>query len=133
MLYTKVMKQFDYFSLAASIKEWGISLGFSEINISDINLSSAEINLQDWLNSGFNGEMKYFNLHEDKRTKPNKLVPGTVSVITARLDYLPNETSKNWREIELKKLSKSDTAVISLYARGRDYHKVFSNEGILSL
>ena len=62
--------------------------------------------------------------HGLKRARPAELVPGTVSVITVRLDYLPRNTPAHWTELEHQRLQRPAEAVISVYARGRDYHKV---------
>ena len=62
--------------------------------------------------------------HGLKRARPAELVPGTVSVITARLDYLPQGTPDDWTEVERQRLLRPGEAVVSVYARGRDYHKV---------
>jgi epoxyqueuosine reductase len=68
--------------------------------------------------------MGYMAAHGLKRARPAELLEGTVSVITARMDYLPESTSIDWREQETERLTKPQEAVISVYARGRDYHKV---------
>ena len=68
--------------------------------------------------------MAYMAAHGLKRARPAELVPGTVSVITARMDYLPSATPPDWQAIEFARLQRPQEAVISLYARGRDYHKV---------
>lgn len=78
----------------------------------------------DWLAKGFHGEMGYMAAHGLKRARPSELLEGTVSVITARMDYLPKSTSSDWREREEQRLANPHEAVISVYARGRDYHKV---------
>ena len=78
-----------------------------------------------WLAAGFHGEMGYMAQHGLKRARPAELLPGTVSVITARLDYLPASTPEGWAAAELSRQQRPGEAVISLYARGRDYHKVF--------
>ena len=62
--------------------------------------------------------------HGLKRARPAELVPGTVSVITVRMDYLPNDTPSNWLAREIDRSLQPGEAVVSLYARGRDYHKV---------
>jgi epoxyqueuosine reductase len=110
--------------LAASIKAWGTELGFAEVRIADIDLSSAEAGLQAWLDAGMHGEMDYMASHGMKRARPAELVPGTVRVITARMNYLPGDQDENWRERETARLNDPTQAVISVYARGRDYHKV---------
>ena len=89
-----------------------------------MDLSSAEPGLQAWLAAGFHGEMGYMASHGLKRARPAELVPGTVSVITARLDYLPQGTPTDWTEVERQRLLRPGEAVVSVYARGRDYHKV---------
>jgi epoxyqueuosine reductase len=78
--------------LALSIKRWGTELGFAEIRITDIDLSHAEAGLQAWLDAGMHGEMDYMAAHGMKRARPAELVPGTVRVVSARMDYLPTDT-----------------------------------------
>ncbi len=68
--------------------------------------------------------MAYMQTHGLKRARPAQLVPGTVSVITLRMDYLPESTPAGWQAIELSRLQRPDEGIVSLYARGRDYHKV---------
>lgn len=68
--------------------------------------------------------MAYMATHGLKRARPAELVPGTVSVITARMDYLPAATPEGWQAIEFERLRRPSEAVVSMYARGRDYHKV---------
>ena len=87
-------------------------------------MSTAEPGLQDWLDAGFHGEMAYMASHGMRRARPAELVPGTVSVITARMDYLPRATPDGWQGIEFDRLEQPTEGIISLYARGRDYHKV---------
>lgn len=89
-----------------------------------VDLSDAEPGLLAWLSQGFHGEMHYMAAHGLKRARPAELVPGTVSVITARMDYLPAATSGGWQDAELARLQRPGEAIVSLYARGRDYHKV---------
>lgn len=110
--------------LALSIKRWGVELGFADVRITDIDLSHAEAGLQAWLDAGMHGEMDYMASHGMLRARPAELVPGTVRVISARMNYLPRDTGADWREREARRLADPGAAVISLYARGRDYHKV---------
>ena len=110
--------------LALEIKAWGRELGLAEVRITDTELAEAETGLQAWLQQGFHGEMDYMAAHGTKRTRPAELVPGTVRVIMARLDYLPDETAPDWRARERARLDDPAAAVVSVYARGRDYHKV---------
>jgi epoxyqueuosine reductase len=109
----------DLALLASEIKAWGRALGFQSIGIADTDLSRAEPEFADWLARGFHGEMEFMARHGMKRLRPAELVPGTVRVISVRMNYLaadtyPAETA----------LAEPDTAYISRYALGRDYHKV---------
>ncbi|MEY2617157.1 MAG: hypothetical protein RL522_159 [Pseudomonadota bacterium] len=114
----------DGSSLVPEIGVWARELGFSQIGVAGIDLSSAEPGLLDWLSRGFHGEMAYMAAHGLKRARPAELVPGTVSVLTARMDYLPRDTPEGWQAIEWDRLAQPREGVVSLYARGRDYHKV---------
>jgi len=107
-----------------SIRAWARELGFSQIGVAGVDLSSAEPGLSEWLAQGFHGDMAYMAAHGLKRARPAELVPGTVSVVTARMDYLPADTPAGWQATELARLARPGEAVVSVYARGRDYHKV---------
>ncbi len=107
------------------LQTWGAALGFAQIGISDVDLTHAEPAHFDWLEKGFHGEMTYMASHGTKRTRPSELLPGTISIVTARMPYLPIGTPENWRYTELKRRTNPSEAVVSIYARGRDYHKVF--------
>ena len=109
----------EYINLTAGIKRLGAELGFAEIGIADTNLTEAEFGHQAWINKGFHGDMNYMAKHGTKRTRPAELVPNTVRVISARLDYLPPNTKDSWQVLE-----SGENAFISRYALGRDYHKV---------
>ncbi|HEY0885426.1 MAG TPA: tRNA epoxyqueuosine(34) reductase QueG [Ramlibacter sp.] len=106
------------------MRGWARELGFSQIGVAGVDLSAAEPGLLAWLSNGFHGEMAYMEHHGLKRARPAELVPGTVSVITARMDYLPAATPPDWQAVEFERLERPGEGVISLYARGRDYHKV---------
>jgi epoxyqueuosine reductase len=105
--------------LADNIRTWGVDLGFQQIGFSDIDLHRAEAKLAVWLQQQFQGEMDYMQRHGEKRSRPELLVPGTISVISARMDYFPADQDAA-REL----LDHPDKAYISRYALGRDYHKV---------
>jgi epoxyqueuosine reductase len=92
-----------------------------------LDLSSAEPKLQHWLAQNFHGSMDYMARHGMKRARPAELVPGTLSVLTARMNYLPRDTTEGWQEVEWQRLRTPTEAVVSTYARGRDYHKVLRN------
>ncbi|MEO6407733.1 MAG: tRNA epoxyqueuosine(34) reductase QueG [Burkholderiaceae bacterium] len=110
--------------LLAQLREWATTLGFSQIGVADVNLTNAEAGLLQWLDNGFHGSMAYMAAHGTKRARPAELVPGTVRVITARMDYLPRRTPDGWQAIEWQRLADPQQATLSMYARGRDYHKV---------
>jgi epoxyqueuosine reductase len=116
--------QIDGPGLVAEIAGWAHELGFSQIGVTGVDLSAAEPGLLAWLANGFHGEMAYMENHGLKRARPAELVPGTVSVITARMDYLPAAVPDGWQAIEFDRLHHPAEGVVSLYARGRDYHKV---------
>jgi epoxyqueuosine reductase len=109
--------------LVSRIRDWASELGFSQIGVAGVDLSAAEPGLLAWLANGFHGEMAYMESHGVRRARPAELVPGTTSVITARLDYLP-ATPEGWQAIEFDRLRQPHEGIVSLYARGRDYHKV---------
>ncbi|WP_334188377.1 tRNA epoxyqueuosine(34) reductase QueG [Noviherbaspirillum sp.] len=114
----------DLTALALAIKAWGRELGFADVRISDTDLSAAEDGLRSWLADGHHGDMDYMAAHGMKRARPAELVPGTLRVITARMDYLPRNAGEDWRGREERRAGDPSAAVVSVYARGRDYHKV---------
>lgn len=119
-------------ALLARIRDEARTLGFSQIGVSGIDLSTAEPGLTAWLEAGFHGSMRYMQTHGLKRARPAELVPGTVSVISVRMDYLPRRQASvpdgtattDWIAHEHVRLADPTQAVVSVYARGRDYHKV---------
>ncbi len=112
------MRPADLAMLAATIKSWGRELGFQAVGIADTDLSAAEPRLAAWLASGFAGELDYMRKHGGKRTQPASLVPGTLRIISARMDYRPRAT-ESWSV-----LADGSKAFVARYALGRDYHKV---------
>ena len=117
----------DAQALWSQIGAWARELGFSHVGVAGVDLSSAEAGLLAWLADGFHGSMDYMAAHGLKRARPAELVPGTVSVITARMDYLPRSTPPDWQALELGRLNRPTEGIVSVYARGRDYHKVLRN------
>src|SRR5688572_26743646 len=111
-------------SLLQKLHGWARDEGLSQIAIAGIDLAEAEDGLRAWLQAGFHGSMDYMARHGLKRARPAELVPGTVSVITARLDYLPRDAGSEWIDDETRAQREPGQAVVSVYARGRDYHKV---------
>ncbi|MGA7982149.1 MAG: tRNA epoxyqueuosine(34) reductase QueG [Chromatiaceae bacterium] len=108
----------DYRGLAAQIKRWARRLGFQQVGIADTDLAKAEARLQEWLAQGRHGAMEYMVQHGSRRSRPAQLAPGTVRVISARMDYLPEPHARLHET-----LASPTTAFISRYALGRDYHK----------
>ena len=116
--------QINSSQLVSNMQAWGRELGFSQIGVAGVDLSSSEPGLSAWLAQGFHGDMAYMAVHGLKRARPAELLPGTLSVITARMDYLPQHTPADWQRVEWAQLERPTEGVVSVYARGRDYHKV---------
>lgn len=113
------MKEKNLDNLFEKIQFFGKKLGFQELGVSNINLAQADQALTAWLAAGFHGEMDYMERHGSMRSHPEELLPGTIRVITARMDYWPDVAADPWPVIE-----DSEKAYISRYALGRDYHKL---------
>jgi epoxyqueuosine reductase len=113
------VSELDFAGLARDIKQWGAELGFQEVGISDCDLSAAEPRLKEWLERGWHGEMDYMAAHGLRRSRPAELVPGTLRIISARMNYLP-PAAQPAEQV----LADPDLAYLSRYALGRDYHKV---------
>lgn len=107
--------------LALKIKQWGKELGFAQIGITDIDLTTEETKLQQWLDQQYHGEMSYMKSHGMMRARPQELHPGCLRVICARMDYLPASARF------ASNLRNADLGYISRYAGGRDYHKLIRN------
>ena len=105
--------------LKSDIRDWALDLGFQHIGVSDVDLENAESRLQQWLRAGYHGRMDYMTRHGTKRSRPQELVPGTLRIISARMDYLPEN-----QDAALGLLDHERRAYVSRYALGRDYHKV---------
>ncbi|MBK6568789.1 tRNA epoxyqueuosine(34) reductase QueG [Candidatus Aalborgicola defluviihabitans] len=116
--------QFDGNQWVSQVQAWALELGFSQIGVASVDLSSAEAGLLAWLEQGFHGDMAYMANHGLKRARPAELVPGTLSVITVRMNYLPRDTPDGWQAVEWARLEHPSEGIVSVYARGRDYHKV---------
>ena len=104
--------------LRAQLDQWAAELGFQQVGVTDIDLAEAGEGLQDWLAKGYHGNMDYMAAHDDMRWHPEKLHPGTVRVISARMNYLPPGVD------QVEQLRNPDKAYISRYSLGRDYHKL---------
>lgn len=132
--------QHDFEQLAADIKNWGMALGFQEVGITDTDLSAEAALLEQWLAAGFHGSMDYMARRVGANSEPNSeadgganaqempatqrsvpaaIVPGTIRIITTRLNYDTLAAKESWSVIE-----DPSAAFISRYALGRDYHKV---------
>nr|WP_086940080.1 tRNA epoxyqueuosine(34) reductase QueG [Thaumasiovibrio occultus] len=108
----------DYTVLAKNIKLWGQELGFQQVGIADIDLSAHEAYLQSWLDKGYHGSMDWMERHGMMRARPDELVPGTLRVISVRMNYLPPKAGF------AETLKSPHIAYVSRYALGRDYHKL---------
>lgn len=113
------LNHFDTAQLITRIRHWGGELGFSQLGISGIELHAAEEALNRWLAQGYHGEMAYMADHGSKRSRPAELEPGTLSVISARMEYLPESMDS-----AIAILEDGSKGYVSRYALGRDYHKM---------
>lgn len=109
----------DYVQLARDIKCRAQALGFQQTGITDTDLAEDEAHLLSWLGENLHGEMRYMAAHDSKRSRPQELVPGTLRVISVRMDYWPGQA-----DLADKVLDDPARAYVSRYALGRDYHKV---------
>ena len=108
----------EMIDLKSKVIAWCGELGFQQTGITDIELSQAESHLADWLRDKFHGSMDYMERHGNKRSRPAELVPGTLRVISVRMDYFPES-----QDAAKQRLDDGHSAYISRYALGRDYHK----------
>ena len=110
------------------LRREAIDLGFGDIRVSDTDLSVAGPRLKEWLDAGRHGDMNYMRERAHLRLNPQELQPGTVRVLTVRMDYLPDTSEMrqavDWRNKEIARWDEPSQAVVAMYARGRDYHKV---------
>ena len=106
-------------ALKQDIAGWARELGFQALRVTDIDLATAERRLSEWLDAGYHGEMQFMQRHGTKRSRPAELIPGTIRVITVRMDYLPEQQASARRLLDHPR-----RAYISRYALGRDYHKL---------
>ncbi len=109
----------DFARLARRIKQWGRELGFQQLGITDTDLSEDEAQLLAWLDAGRQGEMAYMQHHGRLRSRPRELLPGTLRIIAVRMDYWPGP-ARNAEQV----LDHGESAYVSRYALGRDYHKL---------
>lgn len=111
--------EIDFAALSARIKAWGMELGFGKLGIADVDLSEDETHLLNWLQQGRHGAMAYMQRHGIKRSRPRELQPGTLRVISARMDYFPQRAHDAWEILDDPNLG-----YVARYALGRDYHKL---------
>lgn len=111
--------EIDYVALASLIKAWALELGFQQAGISGVDLQEDEARLKEWLAKNHHGEMDYMQRHGTRRSRPAELEPGTLRVISVRMDYFPAQAVDAWEV-----LTEPSKAYVSRYALGRDYHKV---------
>jgi epoxyqueuosine reductase len=117
--YTDAMRETHAAVHIDDIKGWAAELGFAKIGVANLDLSADEAFFRDWLAAGFNGDMHYMSRHGTKRSRPAELLPGTVSCLSVRMDYWPDDAAD-----AADTLADPRLAYISRYALGRDYHKV---------
>ncbi|MDG1800553.1 MAG: tRNA epoxyqueuosine(34) reductase QueG [Luminiphilus sp.] len=112
------MNNRDHTAIIETIQAWARELGFQDIGFTGVNLHEHEAYLEKWLQAGYHGTMDWMDRHGSKRSRPSELVPGTCTVISCRMDYLP-EAADAWEILE-----HSGKGFVSRYALGRDYHKL---------
>lgn len=112
------MNNRDHTAIIETIQAWARELGFQDIGFTGVNLHEHEAYLEKWLQAGYHGTMDWMDRHGSKRSRPSELVPGTCTVISCRMDYLP-EAADAWEILE-----NSGKGFVSRYALGRDYHKL---------
>src|SRR6202790_5443965 len=117
--FASPVARLDQAVLLADLRRWSKELGFARLGVANIDLARDEAHFLDWLRAGFNGEMAYMSRHGVKRSRPAELLPGTVSCISVRMDYWPEDAA----DAEAT-LAERSVAYISRYAPARDYHKV---------
>ena len=109
----------DEQNLLTKLRRWAAELGFQQLGVSDVELADDEARLGEWLESGWHGDMHYMERHGTRRSRPAELVPGTLRVISVRMDCWPGDA----RDAE-EALADGESAYVSRYAVGRDYHKL---------
>ena len=113
------MSAVDFSSLLSEMREWAAALGFQQLGVAGIELGADETHLLNWLRQGRHGEMDYMASHGSKRSRPQELVPGTLRVVSVRMDYLPAAARPGFDV-----LAEPQRAYVARYALGRDYHKL---------
>ncbi len=108
----------DYLKLSQQIKQWGRELGFQHVGVADLDLRDASDQFRQWLTKGYQGEMSYLERNVEKRAHPAQLHPGTLRIISVRMDYLVDTTRAE------QVIGDAELGFISRYALGRDYHKL---------
>ena len=106
-------------AMKSAIIRWGMELGFQQLGVADTGLEEHEQHLLSWLDQGMHGQMSYMQAHGTRRSRPAELLPGTLRVISARMDYLSEQACDAEQLLE-----QPEQALISRYALGRDYHKL---------
>ncbi len=101
-----------------ALEQWARELGFAHCAVARLELAADNAHLANWLAANYHGSMAYMRDRASLRAAPANLVPGTLSVIALRMDYLPEPLSKAWAQLE-----NTEGAYIARYALGRDYHK----------
>jgi epoxyqueuosine reductase len=121
IVWSIMSQPLDLNKLAQQIKQWGTELGFQQVGITDTDLSASEPKLQAWLDKQYHGEMEWMARHGMMRARPHELQPGTLRVISVRMNYLPANAAF------ARTLKDPSLGYVSRYALGRDYHKLLRN------
>ena len=117
----QILKPLDA-TFLINLHSWAEQLGFQQLAIAHTEIAEHEAHLNNWLERNFHGNMEYMARHGSKRSRPNELEPGTISVISVRMDYFPPGSAAIQQVLKTPQLG-----LISRYATGRDYHKLIRN------
>jgi len=118
----QAMNEFEILNLPATkqaLIDGARALGFSQLGVTRVEIPEDEQHLLRWLDAGYHGEMDYMPMHGSMRSRPQELAPGTVRVLSVRMDYWPSEGADAEQV-----LADPTLGYVSRYALGRDYHKI---------
>ena len=105
--------------LRSRLTAFAVGLGFDQVGVAGIELPEDEARLEQWLAEGRHGGMQYMARHGRRRSRPAELVPGTLRVISVRMNSSAPDAAPA-RSV----LADRRQGYVARYALGRDYHKI---------